>query len=72
MQAASAFLGWNATIYVPNLSGFDLTIGVRNLLGRREEVPVQEDYDRTDPEEVPVPAIPGEGREFYARLGYSY
>ncbi len=72
MLKARAFLGWNATIYVPDLWSLDLTIGVRNLLGRREEVPVQEDYDRTDPEEVQVPVIPGEGREVYARLGYRF
>lgn len=72
MLDAEAFVGWNATVYIPNLWGFDLTIGARNILGRREDVPAQEDYDRTDPEELLVPIVPGEGRELYARLGYRY
>ena len=43
---SATFVAWNAVIYVPDLHGFDLTVGVRNLLGVREEVPAQEDYDR--------------------------
>ena len=60
------------TVYVPDLWSFDLTVGVRNIVGQREEVPAQEDYDRTDPEEILLPVVPGEGREVYARLGYRY
>jgi outer membrane receptor for ferrienterochelin and colicins len=72
MLDADPFVGWNATVYVPDLWSFDLTVGVRNIIGQREEVPAQEDYDRTDPEEILVPVVPGEGREVYARLGYRY
>ena len=31
-------------------------------------MPAPEDYDRDDV----IPILPGEGREFYARLGYRY
>ena len=65
---AAAYVLWNLTVYAPKLAGFDLTAGVRNLLGTREEVPAPEDYDRDDV----IPILPGEGREFYARLGYRY
>jgi outer membrane receptor for ferrienterochelin and colicins len=64
--SAATFVGWNVAVYVPDWHGFDLTVGVRNLLGRREELPAQEDYDRDD---ALVPLLPGEGREFDARLG---
>ena len=66
--------GINLTVYVPNLRGFDLTAGVRNLIGRRDRVPAPGDYDRfpdmLDP--VTVHRIPGEGRELYVKVGYSY
>ncbi|MBK9035678.1 MAG: TonB-dependent receptor [Myxococcales bacterium] len=65
---AAAFVMWNLVLYAPDLHGVDATVGVRNLLGTREEVPAPEDYDRDDV----VPVLPGEGREFYARLGYRY
>jgi outer membrane receptor for ferrienterochelin and colicins len=68
---ADAFVGWNAAIYLPELRGFDVTIGARNLIGRREQVPAQEDYDRQDPMTI-VPVLPGEGREVYARIGYKF
>jgi iron complex outermembrane receptor protein len=73
---AKAWVGWNLCAYVPDYRGFDLTVGVRNLIGTRDRVPAQEDYDRTDgltgDGSVPITSIPGEARELYARLGYRY
>ena len=68
---AGAFVGWNLVAYAPDVHGFDVTIGVRNLIGRRERVPAPEDYDRTDElgDPVIVPLLPGEGRELHARIG---
>jgi outer membrane receptor protein involved in Fe transport len=60
----------NAAVVVPAWNRFDFTVGVRNLLGSREQIPAQADYDR-DPM-TPVYLLPGEGTELYARLGYSY
>ncbi len=65
---ADAFVAWNVVAYLPSVAGFDVTLGVRNLLGQREAVPAPEDYDRDDP----IATLPGEGRELYARLGYRY
>ena len=65
---ADAFVAWNVVAYLPSIGGFDVTLGVRNLLGQREAVPAPEDYDRDDP----IATLPGEGRELYARLGYRY
>jgi hypothetical protein len=68
-----AWWGWNATIYAPNVvAGFDFTAGVRNILGTRDLMPAPGDYDRSVPAALIVPRVPGEGREFYAKLGYSY
>jgi outer membrane receptor protein involved in Fe transport len=67
-----AWLGWNITAYAPKLRGFDLTLGVRNAIGRRDLVPTPEDYDRTVNETRTIPRVPGEGREAYVRIGYSY
>jgi outer membrane receptor protein involved in Fe transport len=71
---ASSWLGWNVVGYAPNVKGFDVTIGLRNLFGR-EDVPAQSDYNRrangTAPE-VDVNTIPGPGREVFARLGYRF
>ncbi len=67
-----AWFGWNWTIYVPNLRGFDLTAGVRNLIGTRDQIPAPGDYDRSQPDVLTVPRVPGEGRELYVKLGYSY
>lgn len=66
--------GINAAIYVPNLRGFDVTAGVRNLLGVRDQMPAPGDYDRfPDPmTTILVPTIPGEGREVYVKVGYAY
>jgi outer membrane receptor protein involved in Fe transport len=70
---ARTFVGWNVAIYVPDLRGFDVTIGARNLLGKREQIPSQEDYDRTmPPPGTVVPILPGEGTEVYARVGYRF
>ncbi|HTM19179.1 MAG TPA: TonB-dependent receptor, partial [Kofleriaceae bacterium] len=72
--SADSWVGWNLCAYVPDYRGIDVTVGVRNLLGLREQIPAQEDYDRTDgiAGDNPILAIPGEGRELYARLGYRY
>jgi len=70
---APAWLDWNWAIYVPNVHGFDITAGVRNLIGTREHVVAPGDYDRTtDTPPTLVPYVPGEGREVYAKVGYSY
>jgi outer membrane receptor for ferrienterochelin and colicins len=67
-----AWLGWSVVAYAPKIWGFDVTLGVRNALGRRELVPTAGDYDRSSNPDPVVPRVPGEGREIYARLGYSY
>ncbi|MEO7092951.1 MAG: TonB-dependent receptor, partial [Polyangiales bacterium] len=70
---SKAWTGLNATIYVPDLKGFDVTAGVRNILGTRDEVPAPGDYDRfPDPTTtIVIPKIPGEGRELFIKVGYS-
>ncbi len=72
--SSPAWAGINATIYVPNLRGFDLTAGVRNLIGTRDLQPAPGDYDRFPDMQptVTVPRIPAEGREVYVKVGYSY
>jgi outer membrane receptor protein involved in Fe transport len=69
-----AWVGLNATLYLPNLRGFDITAGARNLIGKRDQVPAPDDYDRfPDPmTTIHVPRIPGEGREVYVKVGYTY
>ncbi|HSK03838.1 MAG TPA: TonB-dependent receptor, partial [Kofleriaceae bacterium] len=67
-----AWLGWNVVAYAPGLGGLDVTLGVRNALGTRELIPTPQDYDRTAVETRTVPRVPGEGREAYVRIGYSY
>jgi outer membrane receptor for ferrienterochelin and colicins len=67
---AEAFWRWNVVIYVPSVNGFDVTVGVRNLLGVREQIPAQSDYDRVSG--VSTYLVPGEGRELFARVGYRY
>ena len=64
----------NLALYAPNLRGFDLTAGVRNLLGTRDLLPAPGDYDRFPAMQptILVPRIPGEGREVYVKLGYTY
>jgi len=72
-----SFVGWNATLYFPTLKGFDLLISVRNILGTRQQMPVQDDYNRKyidtengTPTDINISSIPGPGREFFARIGY--
>jgi iron complex outermembrane receptor protein len=73
--ASPAWVGWNWTVYVPNIHGFDITAGVRNLIGKRDLVVAPGDYDRYDATTMStttVPRVPGEGREVYVKVGYSY
>ena len=72
--ASPAWLGLNAVVYIPDLHRFDITAGVRNILGTRDLLPAPGDYDRFGDPSAPlvVPRIPGEGREVYVKLGYSY
>jgi outer membrane receptor for ferrienterochelin and colicins len=65
------WLGLNLTVYAPNIRGFDVTAGARNLRGKRDQLPAPPDYDRSDPATV-IPRVPGEGREIYVKVGYSY
>jgi len=69
-----AWVGLDATIYVPNIDGFDFTAGVRNLIGTRDLVVAPGDYDRTlDPNNpTTVFQVPGEGRELFLKVGYAY
>ncbi len=69
-----AWFGLGGALFVPNLKKFDLTLGVRNLIGRKDRIPAPDDYDRfpTPDTTVLVSRIPGEGRELYVKLGYSY
>ena len=75
---AGSHVQWNAAIYAPDFKGVDITIGVRNILGKRQDIPAQVDYDRVTP--LPtgsallddVLLIPGPGREFFGRLGYRF
>jgi iron complex outermembrane receptor protein len=72
---SDTFVLWDAILYAPDLmKNVDLTIGCRNLLGIREQLPAQPDYDRADDMGNPIttPILPGEGRELYARIGYRY
>ncbi|HEY5935784.1 MAG TPA: TonB-dependent receptor [Kofleriaceae bacterium] len=66
------WVGWNVTVHVPNLQRFDLTAGVRNLIGTRDLMPTPGDYDRSNPDAIVIPRIPGEGRELHVKLGYSF
>jgi iron complex outermembrane receptor protein len=71
--ASPQWFDWNWTLYVPNIHGFDVTAGVRNLIGKRDLVVAPGDYDRFDgTSTTTVPRVPGEGREVYVKVGYSY
>lgn len=71
---ADAHVGWDAAVTAPDWRGLELTLGVRNILGTREQVPAQEDYDRYDDvgDVQPTYLLPGEGREVYVRVGGKY
>ena len=75
LEPAPRWFGINATIYAPNVKGFDITAGVRNLIGTPIGVVAAGDFDRYDGTTMTtttVPIIPGEGRELYVKVGYSY
>jgi outer membrane receptor protein involved in Fe transport len=77
MIDADAWLGIGAAIHAPALWGFDVTLGVRNLLGTREQVPAQSDYDRVVEQDetlrnAPIHTLPGAGRELFVRIGYEH
>ena len=62
---------FSANHYV--FEGFDVTAGVRNLIGKRDLVVAPGDYDRFDGSTTTtVPRVPGEGREVYVKVGYRY
>jgi len=73
-----AWIDWNWALYFPNVRHFDITAGVRNLIGTRNLMPAPDDFDRKDYSTMPptttqvVPRVPGEGREVYVKVGYSY
>jgi hypothetical protein len=69
-ETVPAYVGANLIAYAPNVRGFDVTIGGRNLIGR-EVVPAQSDYNRSNPR-VEVLSVPGAGREVFMRLGFKY
>lgn len=72
--SSPAWTGLNLTAYAPDIRGFDVTLGVRNLIGTRDLMPAPADYDRFPVGEpvVHVARIPGEGREIHVKVGYSY
>ena len=70
--AAPVWVGLDAAVYAPDLWGFDVTAGARNLIGTRDLMPAPGDYDRSMPDTRVVPRVPGEGREFHVEVGYSY
>lgn len=69
---APEHIAWNAALYLPALAGFDVTVGVRNILGTRQLVPAQADYDRQVPQAEDLYFVPGPGREIFGRLGYQF
>lgn len=64
----SPYAGVNLVAYAPSFHGFDVTIGVRNLLGIRQEIPAASDFERED---LVISTVPGEGRELYVRIGHA-
>lgn len=69
---APAWTDLNLTLFAPDLYGFDLTLGVRNLIGTRDLMPAPADYDRTIPTDQPISRIPGEGRELFFKVGRGF
>ena len=66
--AAGIGYAWN------NWLRFDITAGVRNIIGKRDLQPAVGDYDRF-PDMQPavfVARLPAEGREVFVKVGYSY
>src|SRR5262249_3745033 len=58
LPPAPAWLGINATVYVPDVSGFDVTAGVRNMVGKPIQVVAPGDYDRYDETTMTTKTIP--------------
>jgi outer membrane receptor protein involved in Fe transport len=71
-EDSPAWVGWNIALYAPSIHGFDVSLVARNLGGKRDKLPAPGDYDRTSPNEVVIPRIPGESRELYLKVGYAY
>ena len=69
-EKIDAYVGWNLVWYAPDIRGFDVTIGARNLLGQQDE-PAQSVYNR-EADNVDVLRVPGPGREIFARVGYRF
>jgi iron complex outermembrane receptor protein len=67
-----AWTDLNLTLYAPSIHGFDLTVGVRNLIGTRDLMPAPADYDRTVPTSASISRIPGEGREVFLKVGRGF
>jgi outer membrane receptor protein involved in Fe transport len=70
-----SWLGINTALNAPALWGFDVTLGVRNLLDNREQVPAQSDYDRVYEQSGTlrnehILTLPGTGREVFIQIGY--
>ena len=70
MVEVPAHVGLAVVLFAPDVKGMDVTFGGRNLLGA-EEVPAQQDYNRTSPR-VSVLRVPGPGREVFLRMGYRF
>ncbi len=74
VEGSPWWIGLDLCLYVPNLRGFDVTAGARNLRNKRDRFAAPDDFDRF-PETMPsvyIARLPGEGRELYLKVGYSY
>ncbi|HEY4176641.1 MAG TPA: TonB-dependent receptor plug domain-containing protein [Kofleriaceae bacterium] len=73
-QYSDGWVGINGVVYFPNVRGFDITAGVRNIIGTRDLMPAPGDYDvvKEDGSTQRVPRVPGEGRELYLKVGYTF